>query len=124
MQMHEHKGHMHMQMHEHKGHMHMQMHEHKGHMHCKCKFTVSNSHQKPGLDSQRPKHFASNLQAHSVNYAAKLVKSSRRVLSNIILSNSITNSHQEPVSGQACNLLVRIRYPFPFSVVKETLITQ
>jgi hypothetical protein len=34
---------------------------------------------------------------HSVNFAAKLVHTRRA------LSNTVINSHQEPVSGQACN---------------------
>jgi hypothetical protein len=34
---------------------------------------------------------------HSVNYAAELVHSRHT------LSSTIINSHQEPVSGQACN---------------------
>jgi hypothetical protein len=36
---------------------------------------------------------------HSVNLAAKLVHTRRA------LSSTIINSHQEPVSGQACNPL-------------------
>jgi hypothetical protein len=36
---------------------------------------------------------------HSVNFAAKLVHTRRA------LSSTIANSHQEPVSGQACNPL-------------------
>jgi len=50
------------------------------------------------FDSQRVKKLASKLHVHSVDYAAKLVHT-RRALS----SATITNSHQEPVSGQACN---------------------
>jgi hypothetical protein len=49
---------------------------------------------KLGLDSQRVKKLASKLHVHSVNFAAKLVHT---------LSSTIINSHQEPVSGQACN---------------------
>ena len=52
-----------------------------------------------GLDSQRAKKLASKLHVHSVNFAAKLVHT-KRALSNIII-----NSHQEPVSGQACSPL-------------------
>jgi len=52
-----------------------------------------------GLDSQRVKKLASKLHVHSVNFAAKLVHTRRA------LSSSITNYHQEPVSGQACNPL-------------------
>jgi hypothetical protein len=36
---------------------------------------------------------------YSVNFAAKLVHTRRA------LSSTIINSHQEPVSGQACNPL-------------------
>jgi hypothetical protein len=56
-----------------------------------------------GLDSQRVrsllpiKKLASKLHIHSVNYAAKLVHTRRA------LSSTIINSHQETVSGQACN---------------------
>ena len=52
-----------------------------------------------GLDSQRNKKLAFKLHAsvHSVNFAAKLVHT-RRAHSSINI-----NSHQEPVSGQACN---------------------
>ena len=53
-----------------------------------------------GFDSQRVKKLASKLHVHSVNFAAKLVHT-KRALS----STTITNSHQEPVSGQACNPL-------------------
>jgi len=51
------------------------------------------------LDSQRVKKLASKLHVHSVNFAAKLVHTRRA------LSSTIINSHQEPVSGQACNPL-------------------
>jgi hypothetical protein len=50
-----------------------------------------------GLDSQRVKKLASELHVHSVNHAAKLVHTRRA------LSDTIINSHQETVSGQACN---------------------
>jgi len=50
-----------------------------------------------GLDSQRGKKLASKLHVHSVNLAAKLVHTRRA------LSSTVINSHQEPVSGQACN---------------------
>ena len=64
--------------------------------------TIYNTHTlKPfkelGLDSQRVKKLASKLHVHSVNFAAKLVHTRRA------LSSTIINSHQEPVSGQACN---------------------
>ena len=49
------------------------------------------------LDSQRVKKPASKLHVHSVNYAAKLVHTRRA------LSSTIINTHQETVSGQACN---------------------
>jgi hypothetical protein len=52
-----------------------------------------------GLDSQRVKELVSKLHVHSVNFAAKLVHTKRA------LSSTIINSHQEPVSGQACNPL-------------------
>jgi len=52
-----------------------------------------------GLDSQRVKKLASNLHVHSVNFAAKLVHTRRA------FSSTVFNSHQEPVSGQACNPL-------------------
>jgi len=66
--------------------------------------TIYNTHTlKPfkelGLDSQRVKKLASKLHVHSVNFAAKLVHTRRA------LSSTIINSHQEPVSGQACNPL-------------------
>jgi len=51
-----------------------------------------------GLDFQRVQKLASKLHVHSVNFAAKLVHT-RRALS----SSTIINSHQEPVSDQACN---------------------
>jgi len=50
-----------------------------------------------GLDSQRVKKLASKLHVHSVNFAAKLVHTRRA------LSSTVINSHQEPVSGKACN---------------------
>ena len=64
--------------------------------------TIHNTHTlKPfkelGLDSQRVKKLASKLHVHSVNFAAKLVHTRRA------LSSTVINSHQEPVSGQACN---------------------
>ena len=52
-----------------------------------------------GLDSQRVKKLATKLHVHSVNFAAKLVHTGRA------LSNTVIDSHQEPVSGQACNPL-------------------
>jgi len=52
-----------------------------------------------GLDSQRVKKLASKLHVHSVNLAAKLVHS------RCALLNTVINSHQKPVSGQACNPL-------------------
>jgi len=53
-----------------------------------------------GLDSQRVKKLASSkLHVHCVTFAAKLVHTRRA------LSSSVINSHQEPVSGQACNPL-------------------
>jgi len=66
--------------------------------------TIYNAHTlKPfkelGLDFQRVKKLASKLHVHSVNLAAKLVHTRRA------LSSTIINSHQEPVSGQACNPL-------------------
>jgi len=65
--------------------------------------TIYNTHTlKPfkelGLDSQRVKKLASKLHVHFVNFAAKLVRT-RRALS----TSTVINSHQEPVSGQACN---------------------
>ena len=47
--------------------------------------------------SQRAKKLASKLHVHSLNFAAKLVHTRRT------LSSTVINSHQEPVSGQACN---------------------
>jgi len=47
---------------------------------------------------KKERKLASKLHVHSVNYAAKLVHTRHA------LSSAITNSHQEPVSGQACNL--------------------
>jgi hypothetical protein len=44
------------------------------------------------------KKLASKFHVHPVNYAAKLVHTRHA------LSSTITNPHQEPVSGQACNL--------------------
>jgi len=65
--------------------------------------TIYNTHTlKPfkelGLNSQRVKKLASKLHVHSVNFAAKLVHTTRRALSSTVI-----NSHQEPASGQACN---------------------
>ena len=51
------------------------------------------------LDSQRVNKLASKLHILSVDYAAKLVYNRRAHSSTVI------NSHQEPVSGQACNPL-------------------
>jgi len=64
--------------------------------------TIYNTHTlKPckelGLDSQRVKKLASKLHVHFVNIAAKLVHTRRA------LSSTVINSHQDPVSGQACN---------------------
>jgi hypothetical protein len=64
--------------------------------------TIYNTHTlKPfkelGLDFQRVKKLASKFHVHSVNFAAKLVHTRRALFSTVI------NSHQEPVSGQACN---------------------
>jgi hypothetical protein len=50
-----------------------------------------------GLDSQRVKKLAFKLHVHSVNFAARLVHTRRA------LSSTVIDSHQEPVSGQACN---------------------
>ena len=63
--------------------------------------TIYNTHTlKPfkelGFDSQRVKKLASELHVYSVNFA-KLVHTRRA------LSSTVINSHQEPVSGQACN---------------------
>ena len=62
-----------------------------------------------GLDSQRFKKLASKLHVHSVNFAVKLVHTRRALSSNVI------NSHQEPVSGQACNPLDP-HFPLLFAV--------
>jgi hypothetical protein len=51
---------------------------------------------------------SSKLHVHSVNFAAKLVHT-RRALSRIVI-----NSHQEPVSGQACNPPDPHWFFFPF----------
>jgi len=64
--------------------------------------TIYNNHtlkpfKKLGLEFQRAKKLASKLLVHSVYYAAILIHIRRA------LSSTITNSHQEPVSGQACN---------------------
>jgi hypothetical protein len=66
--------------------------------------TIYNTHTlKPfkdlGLDSQRVKKLASKLHVHSFDFADKLVHTRRA------LSSTIVNSHQESVSGQACNPL-------------------
>ena len=61
-----------------------------------------------GLDSQRVKKLASKLHVHSVHFAAKLVHTRRA------LSSTVINSHQEPVSGQACNPLDPHCYFLPF----------
>jgi len=61
-----------------------------------------------GLDSQRVKKLASKLHVHAVNLAAKLVHTRRA------LSSTVINSHQEPVSGQACNPLDPHWFSFPF----------
>ena len=77
--------------------------------------TIYNTHTlKPfkelGLDSQRVKRLASKLHVHSENFAAKIVHTRRA------LSSTVINSHQEPVSGQACNPPDINRSPlvFPF----------
>jgi hypothetical protein len=64
--------------------------------------TIYNTHtlepfKELSLDSQRAKKLASKLHVHFVSYAAKLVHTRRA------LSSTIINSHQETVSGQACN---------------------
>jgi len=64
--------------------------------------TIYNTHTlKPfkelGLYFLRVRKLASKLHVHSVNFAAKLVHTRRA------LSSTIIHSHQEPVSGQACN---------------------
>jgi len=69
--------------------------------------TIDNTHtlkafKKLGLDSQRVKKLASKLHVHSVDFAAKLVHTRRA------LSSTFINSHQEPVSGQACKPLIPI----------------
>jgi len=63
-----------------------------------------------GLDSQRVTKLASKLHVHPVNFAAKLVHIRRA------LSSTVINSHQEPVSGQACNLLEYQSFPLLFAV--------
>jgi hypothetical protein len=73
--------------------------------------TIYNTHTlKPfkelGLDSQKAKKLASKLHVHY--FAAKLVHSRRA------LSSTVINSPQEPVSGQACTLLIPIDFSFPF----------
>jgi hypothetical protein len=45
---------------------------------------------------------------HSVNFVAKLVHTRRA------LSSTVINSHQDPVSGQACNPLDPHWFSFPF----------
>jgi len=63
-----------------------------------------------GQFSQRVKKLlASKLHVHSVNFAAKLVHTS------CALSSTDINSHQEPVSGQACNPLDPHDFWFFFS---------
>ena len=59
-------------------------------------------------DSHKVKKFASKLHVHSVNFAAKLVHTRRA------LSSTVVNSHQEPVSGQACNPPDPYWFSFPF----------
>jgi len=49
------------------------------------------------VSNWRIKKLASKLHVHSVNFAARLVHTRRA------LSSTVINSHQEPVSGQACN---------------------
>ena len=66
--------------------------------------TIYNTHTlKPfkelGLDSKRVKELTSKLHVHSVNFAAKLVHTRRA------LPITVINSHQKPVSGQACTPL-------------------
>ena len=68
---------------------------------------------------RKVRKIALKLHFHSVNYAAKLVRIRRTISSTSI------NSHQEPVSGQACNSLIPtdlflflygggvLRYPVP-----------
>ena len=55
----------------------------------------------PGLDSQRVKKLASKLHVHPVNLLLNLSIPDVAAL----LSSTVINSHQEPVSGQACNPL-------------------
>jgi hypothetical protein len=52
------------------------------------------------LKKLKVKKLASRLLVHSINYAAEVVQTKRA------FSSTITNSHQEPVSGQSCNLLI------------------
>jgi hypothetical protein len=64
--------------------------------------TIYNNHtlepfKELGIDYQRVKKLASKLHVHSVNYTAKLVHT------RCALSSTIINTHQEPISGQACN---------------------
>ena len=64
--------------------------------------TIYNNHtldpfKELGLDFLRVKKLASKLHVYSVNFAAKLVYTRRALFSNIIIS------HQETVSGQACD---------------------
>ena len=66
--------------------------------------TIYNTHtlksfKELGLDSQELRSLppSSKLHVHSVNFAAKLNHTRRA------LSSTVINSHQEPVSGQACN---------------------
>jgi hypothetical protein len=66
--------------------------------------TIYNNHtlgpfKELGLDLKRVKKLAFKLHVHFVNYAAKLVHTIHA------LSSTVINSHQEPVSGQACNPL-------------------
>jgi len=61
-----------------------------------------------GLDSQINKKLASKLHVHSVNFAAELVHTRRA------LSSAVINSHQKPVSGQACNPPDPHWFSFPF----------
>jgi len=73
-------------------------------------FIFSPSFKELGLDSQRVKKLASKLHVHSVSFAANLVHTRRA------LSNAVINSHQEPVSGQACNPLDPHWFPFLFAL--------
>ena len=82
--------------------------------------TIYNTHTlKPfkdlGLDFQRVKKLASKLLVHSVNFAAKLVHTRHA------LSSTIINSHQELVSGQACNPRSWSPLNFPFLFAVEEL---